>query len=63
MCIGGCQNYGPFLGTLLQYGTSYLGKGTIILRTTHIAAHVEVYKQVTEGFEVQGSESIGFSLT
>ena len=23
--MGGCQNYGPFFGSLLQYGTYYLG--------------------------------------
>ena len=23
--MSGCQNYGPFLGTLFQYGTKYLG--------------------------------------
>ena len=36
--MGGCQNYGPFLGTLnircrITIGTQ---KGTIILTTTHI---------------------------
>ena len=23
--MGGCQNYGPFVGSLLYYGTYYLG--------------------------------------
>ena len=37
--MGGCQNYGPFLGTLnircrIMIGTE---KGTIILATTHMA--------------------------
>ena len=37
--MGGCQNYGPFLGTLnnrcrMRIGTQ---NGTIILTTTHIA--------------------------
>ena len=36
--MGGCQNYGPFLGTLNTRGRIILGthKGTIILTTTHI---------------------------
>ena len=36
--MGGCQNYGPFLGTLNIRGRIILGtqKGTIILTTTHI---------------------------
>ena len=37
--MGGCQNYGPFLGTLnircrIMIGTQ---KGTIILTTTHMS--------------------------
>ena len=41
--MGGCQNYGPFLGTLnircrIMIGTQ---KGTIILTTTHVANHRE----------------------
>ena len=36
--LGGCQNYGPFLGpyynmALIIYGTQ---KGTLILTTTHV---------------------------
>ena len=37
--MGGCQNYGPFLGTLNIRGHIIIGtpKGTIILTTNHIA--------------------------
>ena len=36
--MAGCQNYGPFLGTLNIRGRIIIGtpKGTIILTTTHI---------------------------
>ena len=36
--MGGCQNYGPFLGTLNMRGRIIKGtpKRTIILTTTHI---------------------------
>ena len=36
--MGGCQNYGPFLGTLNIRGRIIMGiqKGPIILTTTHI---------------------------
>ena len=36
--VGGCQNYGPFLGTLNIRCQIILGiqKGTIILTTTHV---------------------------
>ena len=36
--MAGCQNYGPFLGTLNIRGRIVIGtqKGTIILITTHI---------------------------
>ena len=36
--MAGCQNYGPFLGTLNIRGRIIIGaqKGTIILITTHI---------------------------
>ena len=36
--VGGCQNYGPFLGTLKIRCRIMLGiqKGTIILTTTHV---------------------------
>ena len=37
--MGGCQNYGPFLGTLHIRGRIIIGiqKGTIILTTSHMA--------------------------
>ena len=37
--MGGCQNYGPFLGTPNIRGRIIVGiqKGTIILTTNHIA--------------------------
>ena len=40
--MGGCQNYGPFLGTLNIRGRIITGtpKGTIILTTTHIHIHI-----------------------
>ena len=36
--MGGCQNYGPFLGTLNIRCRTIIGtqKGTMILTTTHI---------------------------
>ena len=36
--MGGCRNYGPFLGTLNSRCRTIIGtqKGTIILTTTHI---------------------------
>ena len=39
--MGGCQNYGPFLGTLNNRCRIIIGtqKGTIILTTTHIDPH------------------------
>ena len=39
--MGGCQNYGPFLGTLNIRGRIIVGihKGTIILTTTHITLY------------------------
>ena len=42
--MGGCQNYGPFLGTLNIRGRIIIGtqKGTIILTTTHIYVYVYV---------------------
>ena len=41
--MGGCQHYGPFLGTLNIKGRIILGtqKETIILTTTHIDPIVE----------------------
>ena len=39
--MGGCQNYGPFLGTLNIRCRIMIGiqTGTIILTTTHMALH------------------------
>ena len=36
--LGGCQNYGPFLGTLNNRCRTIIGtpKGTLILTTTHL---------------------------
>ena len=36
--MGGCQKYGPFLGTLHIRGRMIIGiqKGTIVLTTTHV---------------------------
>ena len=41
--MGGCQNYGPFLGTLNIRGRIITGiqKGTIILTTTHMSSMSE----------------------
>ena len=41
--MGGCQNYGPFLGTLNIRRRIIIGtqKGTIILTTTHIKKKME----------------------
>ena len=47
MCIymGGCQNDGPFLGTLNIRGRIVIGiqKGTTILTTTHIYSYLSIY--------------------
>ena len=50
--MGGCQNYGPFLGTLNIKGRIIIGtqKGTIILTTTHIG-----FKDKGLGFPQIGS--------
>ena len=43
--MGGCQNYGPFLGTLNIRGRIIMGiqKGTIILTTTHMYIYIYLY--------------------
>ena len=40
MYMGGCQNYGPFLGTLNIRGRIIIGtqKGAIILTTTQVSS-------------------------
>ena len=48
MCIiymGGCQKYGPFLGTLNIRGRIIIGiqQGIIILTTTHIYVEIYIY--------------------
>ena len=47
--IGGCQNYGPFLGTLNIRCRILIGiqKGTISLTTTHIG---EYYRGCKGGY-------------
>ena len=44
--MGGCQNYGDFLGTLNIRGRIIIGtqKGTIILTTTHIVLDISTAK-------------------
>ena len=44
--VGGCQNYGPFLGTLNIRGRIIIGtqKGTIILTTTHVRYSPNFFK-------------------
>ena len=46
--MGGCQNYGPLLGTLNIRGRIIIGtqKGTIILTTTHIYRALDIQKYV-----------------
>ena len=43
--MGGCQYYGPFLGTLNIRGRTIMGtqKGTIILTTTHIYLDISTH--------------------
>ena len=43
--MGGCQNYGPFLGTLNIRGRIIIGtqKGTIISTTTHIGTIIGIH--------------------
>ena len=45
--MGGCQNYGPFLGTLNIRCRIIMGiqKGTIILTTTHVVKEPKVRLQ------------------
>ena len=44
--MGGCQNYGPFLGTLNIRGRIIIGtqEGTIILTTSHIYIYILNYQ-------------------
>ena len=66
--MGGCQNYGPFLGTLNTRCRIIIGiqKGTIILTTTHILPGYLDPCGLEEGlgfksFEVYGLEVYGLS--
>ena len=45
--MGGCQNYGPFLGTLNIRDRFIIGtqKRTIILTTTHIYIYTYIFSQ------------------
>ena len=56
--MGGCQNYGPFLGNLNIKGRTIIGtqKGTIILTTTHIKHH-PYHKALTACLWVSGFTS------
>ena len=55
--MDGCQNYGPFLGTLNIRCRIIIGtqKGTIILRTTHIFSGLITIKTRGLGLRVQGA--------
>ena len=64
--MGGCQNYGPFLGTLNIRCRIILGtqKGTIILTTTQIAPSGAQHTappriEVLELTEIRGPQAYG----
>ena len=52
--MGGCQNYGPFLGTLNIRGRIVIGiqKGTIILTTNHIYIYIQTCRDEGLRFRV-----------
>ena len=52
--MGGCQDYGPFLGTLNIRCRIIIGtqKGTIILTTTHIGNYLGPYGRATLGWNL-----------
>ena len=52
--MGGCQNYGPFLGTLNIRWRTIIGtqKGTIILTTTHIQEPILKRWLMMQGLDV-----------
>ena len=58
--MGGCQNYGPFLGTLYIYMRCRIiigiQKGTIISITTHIGS----LRFRVQGFRLEGFKGLGF---
>ena len=46
--LGGCQNYGPFLGTLNIRGCIIIGiqKRTIILTIPHLSRNINSFKRI-----------------
>ena len=52
--MGGCQNYGPFLGSLNIRDRSIIGtqKGTIILTTTHIEREIRAQCEIILDLEL-----------
>ena len=64
--MGGCQNYGPFLGTLNIRCRIRIGiqKGTIILTTTHMSARSRLIVSQPQTFiTTVGREGGGVHLT
>ena len=55
--MGGCQNYGPFLGTRNIRGRIIIGtqKGTIISTTTHIDIYIYIHMHMGRSL----SQSLG----
>ena len=60
----GCQNYGPFLGTLYIRGRIIIGtqKGTIILITTHIIFNSNSYNPFARSLLSVREQVMGFSV-
>ena len=58
--MGGCQNYGPFLGTLNIRGRIIIGtqKGTIILTTTHIIIVTNIKRSLGGTIVLVGERAI-----
>ena len=58
--MGGCQNYGPFLGTLNIRGRIIIGtqKGTIILTTTHIDIYIYKIPDYAETCHVASTNNL-----
>ena len=59
--MAGCQNYGPFLGTLNIRGRIIIGiqKGAIVLTTTHMMSRVpcgKLAKSSLGGNDVSSNE-------
>ena len=54
--MGGCQNYGPFLGTLNIRCRIIIGiqKGTIILTTTYIYVYIYIYLHIYRIYLLKG---------